>query len=148
MSFARRHAITDICLLVADAERSVAFYVDKLGFVLRRRAEGFADFEGAGLTLAVWEIGHMAPFAGISPRLPDGVVHKACVAVRLGTPAEVDATMVELSAKGVVFTQPAADYPWNARAAYFLDPDDNVWELYAWHAEGPMHDFDLTRPAE
>ena len=40
----RRHAISDVCLLVEDIERTVDFYVDKLGFRLRRRAEGFRRF--------------------------------------------------------------------------------------------------------
>ncbi len=30
-----------------------------------------------------------------------------------------------------------ADYPWNARCAYFTDPDDTLWELYAWLEGGP-----------
>lgn len=51
MEFAERHAITDVCLLVRDLERSMRFYMDRLGFQLRHRAEGFADFTGAGVTL-------------------------------------------------------------------------------------------------
>ncbi|TGV95582.1 VOC family protein, partial [Mesorhizobium sp. M2E.F.Ca.ET.154.01.1.1] len=34
--------ISDVCLLVENIERTVDFYVEKLGFRLRRRAEGFA----------------------------------------------------------------------------------------------------------
>ena len=60
MSFAQSNPITDICILCADAEASVAFYTGKLGFRLARRAEGFAEFQGAGLTLAAWEIDHLA----------------------------------------------------------------------------------------
>ena len=66
--FAQTHRITDVCMLVADVERAIAFYTEKLGFVLRRRAEGFADFKGAGITQALWEIGHMAEHTGVSPR--------------------------------------------------------------------------------
>jgi catechol 2,3-dioxygenase-like lactoylglutathione lyase family enzyme len=60
MRFGRRHAITDLCFLVESVERSIEFYVGRLGFSLRRRAEGFVDFAGAGLTLAVWQAAHMS----------------------------------------------------------------------------------------
>jgi len=49
MQFAQRHAISDVCILCTDIERSIRFYVDKLGFQLKHRAESFADFTGAGL---------------------------------------------------------------------------------------------------
>lgn len=139
-------AITDICVLVEDIERTVAFYTDVLGFRLRRRAEGFADFHGEGVTLAAWEIDHIHRHCGVSNlRAPAGA-HKACIAARLATPGDIDAMYRRLAGRGVRFVSPPADYPWNARAAYFTDPDDNVWEIYAWHAEGPKHDFDSDAP--
>lgn len=137
MEFAQRHAISDVCFLVEDVERSVRFYVDRLGFKLRHRAPGFADFTGAGLTLAVWEIGHISANTGVAGGRAPGV-HKAVVAVHLPAPADVDACYEELKAKGVVFQRPPADYPWNARCCYFADPDDGLWELYAWHSGGPI----------
>jgi hypothetical protein len=145
MSFAQRYAISDVCLLVADADRAVDFYVNKLGFILRRRAEGFADFKGAGLTLAIWEMDHISRMTGISNKRAPGGLHKVCVAIRMEQPSEIDQAFAELSAKGVTFTSRPSDYPWNARCTYFLDPDDNLWELYAWHPEGPKHDFDLQQ---
>jgi catechol 2,3-dioxygenase-like lactoylglutathione lyase family enzyme len=60
MPFAQRHAISDVCILCADIERSIRFYVDNLGFRPKHRAESFADFSGAGLTLALWEIDHIS----------------------------------------------------------------------------------------
>ena len=44
MEFAQRHAISDVCVLCTDIERSIGFYRDKLGFRLKHRAESFADF--------------------------------------------------------------------------------------------------------
>lgn len=144
--FAQNHKITDICMLVEDIERAISFYVDKLGFVLRRRAEGFADFKGAGITLALWEIGHMAAHTGVSPLKGRPKAHKACVAVELPSPAEVDRLHDELGAKGVAFVRPPADYVWNARCCYFADPDDNLWEFYAWLEGGPVGDVDEVEP--
>jgi thymidine phosphorylase len=135
MEFAQRHAISDVCVLCGDIERSIRFYHDKLGFRLEHRAEGFADFAGAGLTLALWEIDHISRHTGIANVCGPGA-HKACIAVRLPTPEEVDAAYRDLAAKGVPFQAPPADYAWNAYCCYFTGPDDEVWELYAWRHGG------------
>ncbi|WP_187972834.1 VOC family protein [Aquibium microcysteis] len=137
MTFGTEHRISDICLLVEDIQRTVDFYVDRLGFRLRRRAEGFADFHGEGVTLAAWEIGHISRHTGVSDVRAPRAAHKACVAVRLDAPAEIDRVHAALSAKGVPFQGPPADYVWNARCAYFTDPDGTLWELYAWLDGGP-----------
>ena len=136
-AFAQRHAISDVCVLCEDVERSVAFYRDKLGFTLLHRAEGFADFTGAGLTLALWEIDHISAHTGIANTRGPGA-HKVCIAVKLPSPAEVDACYAELSEKGVPFSGPPADYVWNAHACYFTGPDDELWELYAWRDGGAV----------
>ena len=130
MKFAQRHAIQDVCLLVTDVEASVAFYTEKLGFKLKHRAPGFADFTGAGLTLACWERAHIEEHANV--RVRPGSSSAVIVAVLISSPAEIDALYDELSASGVAFVNPPADYPWNARCLYFYGPDGEVWELYAW----------------
>ena len=140
-AFAQAHPITDICFLVEDLERACAFYVQRLGFKPRRRAPGFADFKGAGVTLALWEIDHIAGSTGVSARRAPAGVHKACAAVELASPSLVDAAYAELTAAGVVFQGAPANYSWNARCCYFADPDDNLWELYAWAEGGPVGDL-------
>ncbi|RUW14460.1 VOC family protein, partial [Mesorhizobium sp. M1A.F.Ca.IN.022.05.2.1] len=95
--------ISDVCLLVENIERTVDFYVGKLGFRLRRRAEGFADFHGEGVTLAAWELDHINRHTGVSNQRSPRQAHKVCVAVQLGSPAEIDRLHGELSAKGVPF---------------------------------------------
>src|SRR5512137_2187102 len=113
--------ITDICLLVEDIQRAVDFYTKVLGFRLRRRAEGFADFHSDGVTLAAWELDHINRHCGVSNARAPAKAHKACIAVRLGTPAEIDAMFERLTNLGVNFVSPPSDYPWNARCAYFTD---------------------------
>ncbi|WP_454816501.1 VOC family protein [Labrys neptuniae] len=130
-AFAQRHAISDVCILTADIERSIAFYTDRLGFTLKHRAPGFADFNGAGLTLALWDIGHISHHAGLSAERGSGH-HNVLIAVLMSSPVELDACHAELAAKGVAFERPPADYAWNARCCYFAGPDGEVWELYAW----------------
>jgi len=141
-AFAQANPITDICFLVREIDRACAFYVNCMGFEPRRRAPGFADFKGAGVTLALWEIAHIAENTGVSDRLAPPGVHKACAAIELPSPALVDAAYEELRAAGVTFQAPPASYSWNARCCYFADPDDNLWELYAWEEGGPVGDLD------
>lgn len=136
MSLGALKHVTDICLLVEDIERTVAFYTEKLDLTLRRRAEGFADFEMPGVILAAWEIGHISEHTGV-PNHPARAGHKVCVAVELPDPSDVDRHYAELTARNVPFQAPPDDYMWNARCAYFYDPDGTVWELYAWLDGGP-----------
>lgn len=137
MSFGQSQKISDICLLVEDIDRTIAFYVDKLGFRLRRSAEGFADFHNDGITLAAWELDHINAHTGVSNKRAPAGAHKACIAVNVSPPAEVDRLYSELLAKGVPFYGPPEDYVWNARCIYFSDPDDTLWEVYAWLEGGP-----------
>ena len=135
MSFAQTHAINDVCVLCSDIEASIRFYRDKLGFSLSHRAPGFADFRGAGLTLALWERGHIHANTGVAMASSSTGV---CIAVKLPDAATLDAVYAELSAKGVPFVGPPAVYPWNAQGAYFTGPDGEVWEIYAWREGGPI----------
>jgi uncharacterized protein len=135
-SLAALKRITDICLLVNDIGQTVDFYTEKLGLTLRRRAEGFADFQMEGLTLAAWEIGHISANTGLVNR-PGRDGHKVCIAIELPAPAEVDRLYNDLTARDVPFQGPPDNYVWNARCAYFFDPDGTVWELYAWLDGGP-----------
>lgn len=132
MDFAQLQAISDICLLVQDLDRSIAFYTDKLGFAVTRRTEGFVAFNSQTVSLVVWQTSHVPD----EPRLPalsaaPPAQHKACLSVRLANPAAVDALYETLLARDIPFQRPPADYPWGARCCYFSDPDNYLWEIYA-----------------
>lgn len=137
MPLGQARKISDICLLVEDIERTIDFYVHKLGFRLRRKAEGFADFHNDGITLAAWELDHINAHVGVSNRRAPAGAHKACVAMELEDAADVDRLYAELKERGVNFYSAPKDYVWNARCVYFTDPDDTLWELYAWIGAGP-----------
>ena len=131
-----RPSISDVCLLVEDLERALAFYQDRLGFGLRRRAPGFADFFTAGVTLALWQVEHMQAHLDLPPGLTRRGGGRAMAAIQLETSEQVRALHQELSANGVTFVAEPRAYPWNAYACYFADPEDNLWEIYAWQAGG------------
>lgn len=125
-------AITDFCFLVEDVEKSARFYEEKMGFELRTRAEGFADFTTKDVAIALWEIDHIAEHTGISNLRSGPGVHKAVAAIEVYDIKEVDELYEQLLERGVTFISPPKDYPWRARCVYFTDPDDNLWEIYAW----------------
>lgn len=130
MKFAQVHPIQDICILVTDIEASISFYTGKLGFELNHRAPGFADFTGAGVTLALWERAHIEQHADV--RVRPGSTSAVLIAVKLDSPGTIDDAYDALRKEGVTFVNPPADYPWNSRCLYFYGPDGETWELYAW----------------
>ena len=130
MPLAGLNRITDIALFVSDLPRAIAFYRDLMELELKRLDTGFAEFWMEGAILALWEeadVRRALDFAGAARRGPH-----AMIAIRLDLAAAVDAAYAGLAARGVVFRSPPKTYPWHAHAAYFSDPDDNLWEIYCW----------------
>ena len=127
-----KEKITDVCLVCRDLDGLIAFYRDKAGFQLRRRAEGFADFSSETATLALWDAGHIAQHVGIPARTGDDNTHKVMVACEVADPDRVDARYRELLEAGVALHGAPKAYPWDAYAFYFADPEGNLWEVYTW----------------
>src|ERR1700748_177570 len=114
-------SISDICFLVQDLERAIAFYRDRVGFELRRLAPGFADFFTAGVTLALWQVDHMQTHLQL-PLWPRSAGWRMMAAIQVNDRQRVEALHDELSARGVPFVAGPRAYPWNAYACYFTDP--------------------------
>jgi catechol 2,3-dioxygenase-like lactoylglutathione lyase family enzyme len=130
MPLAGLNRITDIALFVSDLPRAIAFYRDLMELELKRLDTGFAEFWMEGAILALWEeadVRRALDFTDAARRGPH-----AMIAIRLDSAAAVDAAYAGLAARGVAFRSPPKTYPWHAHAAYFSDPDDNLWEIYCW----------------
>ena len=130
MSLEPLRNLTDIGLFVSDLERALAFYGETLGFDLKRRDIGFAEFRTEGVGLALWEVADVTKALALAETPRRGL--SAMVAVRVETADAVDALHDELAAKGVTMVQAPTTHAWNARTTYFSDPDGNLWEIYAW----------------
>ena len=128
--------ISDLCLLVQDLDRAVLFYRDVVGFQLRRRAPGFADFFTTGVTLALWQVDHMQSHLRLPSKHATTGGGRTMAAIQVESSERVRALHEELSAKGVSFLREPQAYPWNAYACYFSDPEDNLWEIYSWQEGG------------
>ena len=130
MSLAPLRNLADIGLFVSDLDRALAFYAETLGFELKRRDIGFAEFRTNGVGLALWEVSDVTQALELAETPRQGL--SAMVAVRVQTAADVDALHDALVAKGVHIVQAPTTHSWNARTTYFSDPDGNLWEIYAW----------------
>ena len=131
-----RPNITDVCLITRTLDESVTFYTEKLGFTPRSRMPGFADFEGPGLILALWDARKLTETTGVPGQLTEASGHGVMLACELDSPAAIDETYQALLAKGVEVYSPPADYPWNARCLYFSGPSGELWEYFAWNTGG------------
>jgi catechol 2,3-dioxygenase-like lactoylglutathione lyase family enzyme len=138
--------ITDICLVTRDLDAAMDWYTEKLDFKVNHRMPGFADFAGAGVTLAVWDAQHIRDTTGVPAQIsePDG--RGLMVAVRLAAPAAIDAMHDQLVRRGVDCYGPPKDYPWNARAIYLAGPCGEFWEFYAWHEGGEPGHIESASP--
>lgn len=124
--------VSDFALFVPDLDRSVAFYTDVFGLEVHRRDIGFVELSAGGMTLALWETADAEASLGLE-RIPQSGYH-VMIALHVETVAEVDGISATLKARGVRFLDGPKTYAWNAHAAYFQDPDANMWEVYTWVA--------------
>jgi uncharacterized protein len=127
-----KSSISDLCFLVEDLDRAIAFYRDRVGFKLRRLAPGFADFFSGGVTLALWQVEHMRSHLHLPPSVGARGGWRTMAAIQVESSDQVRAMHQELCARGVPFAVKPQAYPWNAYACYFTDPEDNLWEIYTW----------------
>lgn len=124
--------ISQVTLVVTDRERSLAFFVEKVGFEKKTdfTAPGGVRWVSVGpkgqeLELALWQIGS-ATDAGQRAWSKDWAPARSPpIVVRV---EDCRKAFEELSARGVEFPQPAKEYPWGVSAT-FKDPDGNLFSL-------------------
>ncbi|MBV1780043.1 VOC family protein [Paeniglutamicibacter sp. ABSL32-1] len=132
----QKPTITDICLITRDLDRSIEFYTEKLGYTLKHRMPGFADFAGPGVILALWDAEHIQKTTGVVSQREEPQGHNVMLAVKLDSPEDIDRMHDDLVARSVDFYDAPADYPWNARCLYLAGPCGELWEFFAWYDGG------------
>lgn len=116
-----------VILFVEDLERTLAFYVDKVGLPLRFRAEGYVELAVEGSKLALLARSRVPELAGSAHAArPASGAHEGSVTLLV---QDVNRTYHELTARGVSFLAAPKDRPWGQRTAYFVDPDDHLIEI-------------------
>ena len=101
-------------LRVADLDRSLAYYVDALGFDLQWRYDDFASVCRGDTSLMLCEGSQGQPgtwvYVGVS---------------------DADALHDELRARGATIRHPPRNFPWGSRELHVFDPDGHVLRLGA-----------------
>jgi uncharacterized protein len=136
-----KQRVTLITLGVADLERARHFY-EALGW--RTGAEPGDDvvfFQAGDMVLALWDRARLAEDSCVEDGGGWGGV---TVALNLGSPAEVDATIEEARAAGARIGREPAETFWGGYSAIFIDPDGHPWEIAHnphWHLteDGGVH---------
>jgi lactoylglutathione lyase len=116
-----------VVLFVEDLERTLAFYVSKVGLPVRFRAEGYAELAVEGPKLALLARSRVSELAGdAQASRPAAGTHEGSVTLLV---EDVDRVHRELAGRGVIFLGAPKDRPWGQRTVYFQDPDGHLIEL-------------------
>lgn len=134
-------SINDICLYVRDFNQSLKFYTEKFGFKVKRlqpNAENpnYAEFDFHGTGVTIWDR------AGVCTVLNEKYLrnngHAFMIAVKVPAFEDVDNIYQELTSRGVKCICEPTTYEFGARASYYTDYEDNIWEVFAWEeGNGP-----------
>ena len=119
--------ISLVTLGVDDLARARAFY-EALGWVTR--AEPGADvafFQAGGMVLALWSRAELAADSVVAA--DGGGWGGITLAHNVGSPADVDAVLVEAGGAGAEVLRPGAETFWGGYSGLFADPDGHRWEV-------------------
>jgi catechol 2,3-dioxygenase-like lactoylglutathione lyase family enzyme len=114
-------------LFVKDLEKCAAFYRDLLGFRVTFTDDVSVAYKVDGHDFVVLQVAAAVDMIGEATLTPEQVTGSRmllCADVD-----SVDATYKALTDKGVSFIHAPKDQPWGIRAAYFADPEGNLWEI-------------------
>jgi lactoylglutathione lyase len=123
-----RH-ISAAVLFVQDFEKSLMFYRDTLGLPIAVLESKFAAFQMDNQDFAINHITEAAKMVNLPLEAFEAQSGKADRVMLCADVENVDAEYERLKAKGVEFTKAPVDQPWGIRAAYFRDPEGNIWEI-------------------
>ena len=119
---------------------AVSTTVEKFGFrIIRLQPDpehaNYAEFDFNGTGVTLWQRDGVV--AAMGDHLGE-YGHHFMLAVKVPALADVDAIYQELTANGVECIQQPTTYEFGSRAAYFLDYEKNIWEVFAWkEGNGP-----------
>lgn len=96
-------------LRVADLDASIAYYVERLGFVLQWRADPVASVgrDRAALMLSADDQGHAGTWVWLATD-------------------DADVLYAEFAGRGARLRHPPTNYPWGSRECQVTDPDGHV----------------------
>jgi catechol 2,3-dioxygenase-like lactoylglutathione lyase family enzyme len=120
-----------VTLLVDDIDACKTFYRDVVGLTVKKDRGDYVELEHANVRLALY------PRRGLAEMLKDPALgesrqgHTLVLSLPVDSPDDVDATYEELVSRGARSFRPPDNMPWGLRAAFILDPDGNLLEVFA-----------------
>lgn len=133
--------VNDICFYVKDFKGSLQFFTEKFGFVVKRlqptpETANYAEFDFLGTTVTMWE--RSGVLTVLEEKYLGGEGHNYMIAIKVPSIQDVDDIHQELTSRGVECASQPKTYPFGSRAAYYLDHERNIWEVFAWlEGSGP-----------
>lgn len=116
-----------VVLFVDDFNQALSFYSEKVGFPVRLRAEGYAEFAVEGAKFALLARSRARELTGEAHAgRPASGTHEGAVTVLV---EDVDRTYRELSGRSVPFLGTPQDRPWGQRTVCFHDPEGHLVEI-------------------
>jgi len=123
------HKIRTVNLFVHDFEKCLSFYRDALALEVIRLEPTFVAFKMDDHELHLLQIADGANVLGVDLSAFESQTGKLDRVLLCSQVDNVDAVYQTLMANGVEFTKAPVDQPWGIRAAYFHDPEGNIWEI-------------------
>ena len=121
--------ITAVVLFVQDFPKCLAFYRDQVGLEVVQEEPHFAAFKMFDQDFALLTLENGADMVGLDVESFEAQTGRGDRAMLCTRVDDVDKAYETLRARGVVFTKAPVDQFWGIRAAYFRDPEGNIWEI-------------------
>lgn len=115
-----------VVLIVADLDRSLAFYTGILGLELQHRAEQYAQLRAGTTRLSLYERKAMQHTLGMALEPPSPLAPSFELGFKV---PDCDAAYAEIIATGTPAVARPTTRPWGQRTAYVRDPDGYLIEL-------------------
>jgi lactoylglutathione lyase len=115
-----------VVLIVADLDRSLAFYTETLGLELQHRADKYAQLRAGTTRLSLYEREAMQHTLGMALEQPSALAPSFELGFKV---PDCDAAYAEITAAGAPAVVRPTTRPWRQRTAYVSDPDGNLIEL-------------------
>ena len=121
-----KQRLTVLTLGVNDLGRARAFY-EALGWKTGAKPDDDVVFFQAGsMVISLWDRARLAEDSAVADSPGWGGV---TLALNLGSPAEVDATIEQARAAGATIGREPAETFWGGYSGVFSDPDGHPWEI-------------------
>lgn len=112
-----------VCLLVEDFDKSVDFYKNKIGLDLNNLNGKFADFKLNGTSLAIFEKNEAQNMVSLR------YMNKGGSCVLSFQVDNIEKFIDKIQSENIQIFEGPKITSWGQKVAYFLDPDQNIWEI-------------------